>query len=97
MKPFANLGHNGGPALDDEPPFAWGTAPIATYFAWKRAHDEAWKNVSHHTMMRRMKNAEALGLTYREYVLELLYNGRHLQSEDAARISEIKAMRTLRS
>jgi hypothetical protein len=97
MKPLPNLGHNGGPALDDEVPFAWGTAPIAAYFAWKRAHDEVWKNVSYHTMMRRVKYAQALGLTYDEYVLELLFNGRHLQSEDAARIAEIRAERTWRS
>lgn len=85
-------GHNGGPALDD-PPFAWGDAPIATYFAWKRAHDAVWKDISYHTMIRRVKNAQALGLTYEEYTLEILFNGRYLQPEDGARIAAIKAAR----
>jgi hypothetical protein len=86
------LGHNGGPELD-EPPFAWGEAPIDVYFAWKRAHAAVWKDVSYSTLLRRVRAAEALGLTYEEYVLELLFNGRHLQREDMARIAEIKAAR----
>jgi hypothetical protein len=87
----ARIGHNGGPPLDDA--FAWGNAPISTYFAWKRAHEEVWKSIPYRTMLRRLKNAEALGLTYEEYTLELLFNGRHLQAEDAVRIAEIKAAR----
>jgi hypothetical protein len=85
-------GHNGGPELD-EPPFAWGEAPIDVYFAWKRAHEAVWKEVSYNTLLRRVKAADALGLTYEEYVLELLFNGRHLQREDADRIAAIKAAR----
>jgi hypothetical protein len=88
------LGHNGGPGLE-EPPFAWGPAPINVYFAWKRAHEAVWKDVSYHTLMRRMAAAEGLGLTYEEYVLELLFNGRHLQREDQVRIAAIKAARRL--
>lgn len=42
-----------------------------------------------------MRAAEALDLTCEEYVLELLFNGRHLQREDVARISAIKAARLL--
>jgi hypothetical protein len=87
------LGHNGGPALD-ESSFAWGETPIAVYFAWKRAHDAVWKNIPYNTLMRRVKAAEMLGLTYEEYALELLFNGRHLQSEDGARITAIKAARS---
>jgi hypothetical protein len=86
------LGHNGGPELDD-PPFAWGEAPIDVYFAWKRAHETVWKDVSYNTLLRRVRAAEALGLTYEEYVLELLFNGRHLQREDQDRIAAIKAAR----
>jgi hypothetical protein len=88
----AAMGHNGGPPLE-EPPFAWGTAPVDVYFAWKRAHDEVWKAVPYHTMLRRQRNADALGLTYEEYTLELLFNGKHLQKEDEQRIAAIKAMR----
>jgi len=87
------LGHNGGPELE-EPPFAWGEAPIDVYFAWKRAHEAVWKDVSYNTLLRRVRAAEALGLTYEEYVLELLFNGRHLQREDQDRIAAIKAART---
>lgn len=86
-------GHNGGPDLD-EPPFAWGEAPIDVYFAWKRAHEAAWKDVPYNTLLRRVRAAEALGLTYEEYVLELLFNGRHLQREDAGRLAAIKAARS---
>ena len=86
------LGHNQGPPFLDDGP-AWGEAPIATYFAWKRAYDAVWKSVPYHTMLRRLKSAEAIGLTYEEYTLELLFNGRHLQPEDRERIAEIKAAR----
>jgi hypothetical protein len=85
------IGHNGGPPLDDG--FKWGDAPIATYYAWKRAHTEVWKAIPYNTMVRRVKLAEALGLTYEEYTLEILFNGRYLQSEDGTRIADIKAAR----
>ncbi len=85
------IGHNGGPPLDDG--FKWGGAPIATYYAWKRARTEVWKAIPYNTMVRRVKLAEALGLTYEEYTLEILFNGRYLQTEDENRIAEIKAAR----
>jgi hypothetical protein len=40
-----------------------------------------------------VKAAEVLGLTYEEYVLELLFEGRHLQAGDTARIAAIKSAR----
>jgi N-acetylglutamate synthase len=49
------LGHNGGPGLE-EAPFAWGRAPIDVYFAWKRAHEAVWKEVSYHTLLRRVED-----------------------------------------
>jgi hypothetical protein len=58
-----------------------------------RAHEAVWKDVSYHTLLRRVAAAEALGLTYEEYVLELLFNGRHLQREDQGRIAAIRAAR----
>jgi hypothetical protein len=45
------------------------------------------------TAIRRAKKAEALGLTFREYQLEILERGRYLQLEDVVRIAEIKARR----
>jgi hypothetical protein len=47
-------------------------------------------------MLMRLDKAERLGLSYEEYTLELLERGRHLQEEDAERITEIKAARKRR-
>ena len=41
----------------------------------------------------RLEKAEALGLTYEEYTLELLERGRYLQRGDTARIDAIKRKR----
>lgn len=91
-RPFwPSIGHNGGPPLDEA--FQWGDAPIDVYFAWKRAYAAVWKEVSHATLIRRVNKAEALGLTYEEYVLEILFNGRYLQAEDKERIAAIKGQR----
>jgi hypothetical protein len=43
----------------------------------------------------RLEKAEALGLTYEEYTLELLERGRYLQREDVERIDAIKRKRPL--
>ena len=87
-RPFwPGIGHNGGPPLEGG--FQWGDAPVDVYYAWKRAYQQVWKEVSYHTMVRRVKKAEELGLTYEEYVLEILFNGRYLQAEDRDRIAEI--------
>ena len=87
------IGHNGGPPIEiDEP----APNPHARYLlaCWKRAHDQAWKGVPHDVMLRRLARAEQLGLTYREYTLELLERGRYLQATDTDRIAEIVARRT---
>ena len=85
------LGHNGGPPLDDHVP-EWGLGPIGTYFDWKRAHRRS-RRASRSVVMFRLGRAERVGLTYEEYLLEILDRGRYLQAEDAARIAEIKAAR----
>ena len=85
-------GHNGGPPLDDHVP-EWGQGGVGGYFAWKLAHDEVWKKVPWETMLRRQRKAEAIGLTYEEYTLELLERGRHLGPDDRERIAAIKARR----
>lgn len=46
--------------------------------------------------MFRLAKAEAVGLTYEEYTLEILERGRYLQPDDAGRIDEIKAKRRSR-
>jgi hypothetical protein len=38
--------------------------------------------------VRRARRAEALGITYRRYVLEILERGRYLDEEAAARLGE---------
>jgi hypothetical protein len=46
--------------------------------------------------MRIARKAEAIGLSYREYVLEILERGRYLQPADRQRIAEIVARRPVR-
>jgi hypothetical protein len=88
-----NRRHNGGPPLNDYQGSEWGRGGIRTYFAWKAAHQRAWRGVTRDVMLFRQSKAEALGVTYEEYTLELLERGRHLQAEDRARLDAIKSRR----
>lgn len=66
------LGHNGGPLLGpdpDDPHAAW------RLFCWKRAVKRAWKTPPREIALRRLACAEAAGMTYREYTLEILERG----------------------
>jgi hypothetical protein len=63
------IGDNGGPPLDPEE--SW------RHWCWKRAHKRAWKTPPREIALRRLANAEALGMTYREYTLEIMERGRH--------------------
>lgn len=67
------VGHNGGPALDPDPD------PDAGWrlYCWRKAHKRAWKTPPREIALRRLELAEAAGMTYREYTLELLERGRH--------------------
>ena len=85
----------GGPSLDDEPGPEWGDGDPYVYFNWKGAHRAAWKPKSRDMALFRLEKAEALGLTYEEYTLELLERGRYLQRSDAERIAKIKDKRPL--
>jgi hypothetical protein len=95
MRDLPDRTHNGGPPLDEHVP-EWGTAGIGTYFAWKRAHRAAWTPASSGIALLRLKRADACGLTYEEYVAELLDSGRYLQPTDIAIIARIKARRAAR-
>jgi hypothetical protein len=64
------IGHNGGPPLE-EPLSSW------SGHVWRRAHKRAWKTPPREIALRRLARAEALGMSYREYTLELLERGRH--------------------
>src|SRR5882724_3670118 len=88
-------GHNGGPPIDEHIP-EWGVGGIRTYFAWRAASEAAFKSLPAETAIRRAKKAEALGLSFREYQLEILERGRYLQADDTQRIAEIMAKRTTR-
>lgn len=72
------LGHNNGPAWDEELLFR--------EFCWEKAHNEAWTPPTQEIGVRRAKKAEALGLTYREYVLEIMERGRYLDEDTAAEL-----------
>ncbi len=66
------IGHNGGPPLEpDEDP---GAASWRSY-CWRRAHERAWKTPPREIALRRLARAEELGMTYREYTLEILERG----------------------
>jgi hypothetical protein len=87
-------GHNQGPPLDDDGP-EWGDGDAYIYFNWKAAHRKAWTPASRDMALFRLEKAEALGLTYDEYTLEILERGRYLQRRDAQRIDAIKRKRPL--
>jgi len=70
------IGHNNGPAWDE-----W---ELFREFCWKKAHDKAWTPPTMEIGIRRANKAAALGVTYRQYVLEILERGRHLDEETAA-------------
>jgi hypothetical protein len=82
------IGHNGGPPLDEHVP-EWGPNGIGNYFVWRAASESVFKGLPAQIAIRRARKAAALGLTFREYQLEILERGRHLQAEDTARIAEI--------
>ncbi len=73
----APIGHNNGPPLDEPQPDAY------VRYKWRRAHAEAWKTPSMSILRFRVARAEAAGVDYRTYMLELLDTGRHLQAGDS--------------
>jgi hypothetical protein len=67
------IGHNRGPPLEpDDPGASW------RRYCWKRAHKRAWKTPPREIALRRLARAEALGMSYRAYMLEILERGRYL-------------------
>jgi hypothetical protein len=67
------IGHNGGPSLEnDDPNAAW------RLWCWRRAKKRAW-SVPREVALRRLANAEACGVSYREYTMEILERGRFLK------------------
>jgi|SRR5579871_4668386 len=69
------LGHNNGPAWDEwERYLEW---------CWTKAHARAFAAPTQETGVRRARKAERLGVSYRQYVLEILERGRYLDEEGA--------------
>lgn len=87
------LSNNGPPLDDDAPP--WGRNGIGNYFEWAAAKKAAF-DAPYAIAVMRARRAQALGLTYDEYTLEILERGRYLNAGDAERIAEIKRRRPLR-
>jgi hypothetical protein len=87
------IGHNGGPPLKERTRrSATGTGGIGRYFDWRFAHRKAWRK-PRDIALRREENAEALGLTYEEYSLEIMERGYHPQPEHADAIKAKRAER----
>jgi hypothetical protein len=66
------LGHNGGPLLESEPDDRHASWRL---WCWKRAVKRAWKTPQREIALRRLARAEAAGMSYREYTLEILERG----------------------
>ena len=66
----ARIGHNGGPPLE----------LTSNALLWRRASKKAWKTPPREIAMRRLDQAEALGLSYREFASVLMDRGRRLSA-----------------
>jgi hypothetical protein len=89
----AKLGDNGGPPLEEETPRckrAPKVEPIGAELDWRLASRRAWRKGGREIALRRLERAEAIGLTYEEYTLEILERARHVGLED---VPAIKAKR----
>lgn len=87
---------NAGPPLDDYKGPEWGKGDPHKFLIWKQAHRAVWKPKSRDIALFRLARAEAVGLTYEEYTLEILERGRFLQADDTNRVDEIKRGRRRR-
>lgn len=74
--PSDSAGHNGGPVLEETAEEAGALAWRS--FCWRRAHKRAWKTPPPEIALRRLARAEELGMTYKEYAVEILERGRYL-------------------
>ena len=72
------IGHNNGPD--------WFEYELYADYCWKQAHAKAWAPPTQEIGVRRARKAEALGVTYKQYVLEILERGRYLDEETAAEL-----------
>jgi hypothetical protein len=89
----ARIGDNGGPPLEEKKrkPAA-DKGEIGRTFDWRFAHRKAWKK-PREIALRRQERAEALGLTYEEYTLEVLERGYFPQAEHVETIVAKRSQR----
>ncbi len=79
------LGHNNGPDILE--------SLLFKEWRWRKVQEEAFAPPDAETGRRWAEKAERLGLSYREYRLELLERGRHPTDEDALRIRSARPLR----
>ena len=72
------IGHNNGPD--------WFVSELYIEHCWRLAHEKAWAPPTQEIGVRRARKAEALGVSYKQYVLEILERGRYLDEETAAEL-----------
>ena len=73
---IAAAGHNGGPKLEETPEEAGDRSWKS--WTWRRAHKKAWKTPPREIALRRLARAEELGMSYKEYTLEIMERGVYL-------------------
>ena len=67
--PVYGIGHNNGPPLE---------SPNWIGYCWRKAHERAWANPPLEVIRLRMKRAQELGMTYREYTAIIMDKGVYL-------------------
>jgi len=67
--PRFGIGHNNGPPLES---VGWAG------YCWRQSHARAWKNPPIEVIRLRLKRAQELGMTYREYTAIILDKGVYL-------------------
>ncbi len=72
------LGHNNGPA--------WDVDLLYADYCWKQSLKKIWAAPTPEIGLRRARKAEALGVSYHDYVLEIIERGRYLDEETAAEL-----------
>jgi hypothetical protein len=80
------FGHNGGPPLEEAPDRVHEEEGkyLAVAYCWRKAHDLAWNNQPYDIVMFRLGRAEAAGVSYHDFTLEILERGRYLQKANGA-------------
>ena len=69
------LGHNNGPD--------WFEDELFLDYCWRKSHAKVWAPPTQEIGLRRAHKAQSLGITYKQYVLEILERGRYLNEETA--------------